>query len=120
MSEYWSATSGTALVFQKEEVRDFFTRYLLETYRKDGVTDRDIDFIDCTISEYGSDSFYFLRSAYRQSLLEDFHSLESCVNERTAAEHKAELFNCVEYCEEECSGGVLYPFKSQPAASLWM
>ena len=74
MSEYWSATSGTALVFQKEEVRDFFTRYLLETYRKDGVTDRDIDFIDCTISEYGSDSFYFLRSAYRQSLLEDFHS----------------------------------------------
>ena len=74
MSEYWSATSGTALVFPKEEVRDFFTRYLLETYRKDGVTDRDIDFIDCTISEYGSDSFYFLRSAYRQSLLEDFHS----------------------------------------------
>lgn len=114
MSEYWSATSGTALVFQKEEVRDFFTRYLLETYRKDGVTDRDIDFIDCTISEYGSDSFYFLRSAYRQSLLEDFHSLESCVNERTAAEHKKELFNCVEYCEEEHSGGVLYPFK-QPA-----
>lgn len=52
MSEYWSATSGTALVFPKEEVRDFFTRYLLETYRKDGVTDRDIDFIDCTISEY--------------------------------------------------------------------
>lgn len=51
MSEYWSATSGTALVFQKEEVRDFFTRYLLETYRKDGVTDRDIDFIDCTISQ---------------------------------------------------------------------
>lgn len=43
MSEYWSATSGTALVFPKEEVRDFFTRYLLETYRKDGVTDRDID-----------------------------------------------------------------------------
>ena len=64
MSEYWSATSGTALVFQKEEVRDFFTRYLLETYRKDGVTDRDIDFIDCTISEYGSDSFYFLLSAF--------------------------------------------------------
>ena len=62
MSEYWSATSGTVLVFPKEEVRDFFTRYLLETYRKDGVTDRDIDFIDCTISEYGSDSFYFLRS----------------------------------------------------------
>ena len=52
MSEYWSATSGTALVSPKEEVRDFFTRYLLETYRKDGVTDRDIDFIDCTISEY--------------------------------------------------------------------
>ena len=25
MSEYWSATSGTALVFPKEEVRDFFT-----------------------------------------------------------------------------------------------
>lgn len=50
MSGYWSATSGTALVFQKEEVRDFFNRYLLETYRKDGVTDRDIDFIDCTIS----------------------------------------------------------------------
>ena len=24
MSEYWSATSGTALVFPKEEVRDFF------------------------------------------------------------------------------------------------
>lgn len=23
MSEYWSATSGTALVFPKEEVRDF-------------------------------------------------------------------------------------------------
>ena len=111
MSEYWSATSGTALVFPKEEVRDFFTRYLLETYRKDGVTDRDIDFIDCTISEYGSDSFYFLRSAYRQSLLEDFHSLESCVNERAAAERKKELFNCVEYCEEEHSGGVLYPFK---------
>ena len=93
MSEYWSPTSGTALVFPKEEVRDFFTRYLLDTYRKDGVTDRDIDFIDCTISEYGSDSFYFLRSAYRQSLLEDFHSLESCVNERAAAEHKKELFN---------------------------
>ena len=90
---------------------DVITRYLLETYRKDGVTDRDIDFIDCTISEYGSDSFYFLRSAYRQSLLEDFHSLESCVNERAAAEHKKELFNCVEYCEEEHSGGVLYPFK---------
>ena len=98
MSGYWSATSGTVLVFPKEEVRDFFTRYLLETYRKDGATDRDVDFIDCTISEYGSDSFYFLRSAYRQSLLEDFHSLESCVNERTAAEHKKELFNCVEYC----------------------
>lgn len=120
MSEYWSATSGTALVFPKEEVRDFFTRYLLETYRKDGVTDRDIDFIDCTISEYGSDSFYFLRSAYRQSLLEDFHSLESCVNERAAAEHKKELFNCVEYCEEEHSGGVLIHSKSQPAVSLWM
>lgn len=90
MSGYWSATSGTVLVFPKEEVRDFFTRYLLETYRKDGATDRDVDFIDCTISEYGSDSFYFLRSAYRQSLLEDFHSLESCVNERTAAEHKKE------------------------------
>lgn len=56
-------------------------------------------------------TFYFLRSAYRQSLLEVFHSLESCVNENTAAEHKKELFNCVEYCEEECSGGVLYPFK---------
>lgn len=111
MSGYWSATSGTVLVLSKEEVRDFFTRYLLETYRKDGVTDKDIDFIDCTISEYGSDSFYFLRSAYRQSLLEVFHSLESCVNENTAAEHKKELFNCVEYCEEECSGGVLYPFK---------
>ena len=80
MSGYWSATSGTALIIPKEEAKDFFTRYLLETYRKDGVTDRDIDFIDCTISEYGSDSFYFLRSAYRQSLLEDFHSLESCVN----------------------------------------
>lgn len=74
MSGYWCATSGTVLIIPKEEVRDFFTRYLLETYRKDGVTDRDIDFIDCTISEYGSDSFYFLRSAYRQSLLEDFHS----------------------------------------------
>ena len=61
MSEYWSATSGTALVFQKEEVRDFFTRYLLETYRKDGVTDRDIDFIDCTISEYGR---FFLLPAF--------------------------------------------------------
>lgn len=24
MSEYWSTTSGTALVFPKEEVRDFF------------------------------------------------------------------------------------------------
>lgn len=69
MSGYWSATSGTVLVFSKEEVKDFFTRYLLETYRKDGATDRDVDFIDCTISEYGSDSFYFLRSAYRQSLL---------------------------------------------------
>ena len=64
MSEYWSATSGTVLVFPKEEVRDFFTRYLLETYRKDGVTDKDIDFIDCTISEYGSDSFYFLLSTF--------------------------------------------------------
>ena len=49
MSGYWCATSGTVLVFPKEEVRDFFTRYLLETYRKDSVTDRDIDFIDCTI-----------------------------------------------------------------------
>ena len=58
MSGYWSATSGTALIIPKEEAKDFFTRYLLETYRKDGVTDRDIDFIDCTISEYGSDSFY--------------------------------------------------------------
>lgn len=38
MSGYWGATSGTALVFQKEEVKDFFTRYLLETYRKGGVT----------------------------------------------------------------------------------
>lgn len=46
MSGYWGATSGTALVFQKEEVKDFFTRYLLETYRKDGVTDEDIDSID--------------------------------------------------------------------------
>ena len=27
MSEYWSATSGTALVFPKEEVRDFFTEF---------------------------------------------------------------------------------------------
>ena len=119
MSGYWCATSGTVLVLSKEEVRDFFTRYLLETYRKDGVTDKDIDFIDCTISEYGSDSFYFLRSAYRQSLLEDFHSLESCVNERTAAEHKKELLNCVEYCEEEHSGGVLYPFK-KPARSKFV
>lgn len=110
MSGYWSATSGTVLVLSKEEVRDFFTRYLLETYMKDGVTDRDIDFIDCMISNYG-DNFYFLRSAYRQSLLEGFHSLKSCVNERTTAEHKKELFNCVEYCEEECSGGMLYPFK---------
>ena len=93
MSEYWSATSGTALVFPKEEVRDFFTRYLLETYRKDGVTDRDIDFIDCTISEYGSDSFYFLRSAYRQSLLEDFHSR----NLRAFFEYKTFIqnFQCV-------------------------
>lgn len=117
MSGYWSATSGTALIIPKEEAKDFFTRYLLETYRKDGVTDRDIDFIDCTISEYGSDSFYFLRSAYRQSLLEDFHSLESCVNERNAAEHKKELFNCVEYCEEEYSGGVLYSFKEPACGS---
>lgn len=115
MSGYWSATSGTVLILPKEEVKDFFTRYLLETYRKDGVTDN----IDCTISEYGSDSFYFLRSAYRQSLLEDFHSLESCVNENTAAEHKKELFNCVEYCEEEHSGGVLYPFK-KPARSKFV
>lgn len=45
MSGYWSATSGTVLVFPKEEVRDFFTRYLLETYRKDGATDRDVDFM---------------------------------------------------------------------------
>lgn len=119
MSGYWCATSGTALIIPKEEAKDFFTRYLLETYRKDGVTDRDIDFIDCTISEYGSDSFYFLRSAYRQSLLEDFHSLESCVNERNAAEHKKELFNCVEYCEEEYSGGVLYPFK-EPACGKFV
>jgi len=110
MSEYWSATSGTVLVFHKEEAKDFFTRYLLETYRKDGVTDEDIDFINSTISDY-EDDFYFLRSAYRQSLLEDFHSMESCVDERTATEHQKELFNCVEYCEEECSGGVLYPFK---------
>ena len=118
MSGYWGATSGTVLVFHKEEVMDFFTRYLLETYRKDGVTDKDIDFINSTISDYGDD-FYFLRSAYRQSLLEDFHSLESCVNERTAAEHKKELFNCVEYFEEEHSGGVLYPFK-QPARSKFV
>lgn len=110
MSGYWSATSGTVLIFSKEEVKDFFTRYLLETYRKDGVTDEDIDSIDCMISDYGS-SFCFLRSAYRQRLLEDFHSLESCVNERTAVEHKKELFDCVEYREEECSGGMLYPFK---------
>ena len=110
MSEYWSATSGTVLVFPKEEAMDFFTRYLLETYRKDGVTDEDIDFISSMISDYGSD-FYFLRSAYRQSLLEDFRSLESCVNEMTAAEHTKELFDCVEYCEEKCSGGMLYPFK---------
>ena len=54
MSGYWGATSGTALVFPKEEVKDFFTRYLLETYRKDGVTDEDIDSIDCMISDYGS------------------------------------------------------------------
>ena len=51
MSGYWGATSGTALVFQKEEVKDFFTRYLLETYRKGGVTDEDIDSIDCMISD---------------------------------------------------------------------
>lgn len=118
MLEYWSATSGTALIISKEEVRDFFTRYLLETYRKDGVTDEDIDFINSTISDYGDD-FYFLRSAYRQSLLEDFHSMESCVDERTAAEHTKELFNCVEYCEEECSGGMLYPFK-KPASGKFM
>lgn len=110
MSGYWSAASGTALVFSKEEVSDFFTRYLLETYRKNGVTDEDIDFINSMISDYGSD-FYFLRSAYRQSLLEDFRSLESCVNERIAAEHTKELFDCVEYCEEERSGGIFYPFK---------
>lgn len=111
MSGYWGATSGTVLVFPKEEVKDFFTRYLLETYRKDGVTDEDIDSIDCMISDYGS-SFCFLRSAYRQSLLEDFHSLESCVNERPDAKHKKELFDCVEYCEEECSGGIFYPVKN--------
>ena len=111
MSGYWSAAGGTALVFSKEEVSDFFTRYLLETYRKNGVTDEDIDFINSMISDYGSD-FYFLGSAYRQSLLEDFRSLESCVDERTAEEHTKELFNCVEYCEEERSGGVLYPFKT--------
>lgn len=111
MSGYWSAASGTALVFSKEEVSDFFTRYLLETYRKNGVTDEDIDFINSMISDYGSD-FYFLRSAYRQSLLEDFRSLESCVNERIAAEHTKELFDCVEYCEEECSGGIFYPVKN--------
>lgn len=113
MSGYWGATSGTALVFQKEEVKDFFTRYLLETYRKGGVTDEDIDSIDCMISDYGS-SFCFLRSAHRQSLLENFHSLESCVNEGSTAKHKKELFDCVEYCEEECSGGIFYPFK-EPA-----
>lgn len=113
MSGYWGATSGTALVFQKEEVKDFFTRYLLETYRKGGVADEDIDSIDCMISDYGS-SFCFLRSAHRQSLLENFHSLESCVNEGSTAKHKKELFDCVEYCEEECSGGIFYPFK-EPA-----
>ena len=50
MSGYWSATSGTALIIPKEEAKDFFTRYLLETYSKVGVTDRYIDFIYCTIS----------------------------------------------------------------------
>ena len=115
----WRRLAGSLLGTRQIYLCGAVRRYLLETYRKDGVTDRDIDFIDCTISEYGSDSFYFLRSAYRQSLLEDFHSLESCVNERTAAEHKAELFNCVEYCEEECSGGVLYPFK-KPASGKFV
>ena len=118
MSGYWSAASGTALILHKEEVSDFFTRYLLETYRKNGVTDEDIDFINSMISDYGSD-FYFLSSAYRQSLLEDFRSLESCVDERTAEEHTKELFNCVEYCEEERSGGVLYPFK-KPAIGTFV
>ena len=118
MSGYWSAASGTALILHKEEVSDFFTRYLLETYRKNGVTDEDLDFINSTISDYGSD-FHFLRSTYRQSLLEDFRSLESCVDERTAAEHTKELFDCVEYCEEECSGGVLYPFK-KPASGKFV
>ena len=117
MSEYWSATSGTALVFPKEEVRDFFTRYLLETYRKDGVTDRDIDFIDCTISEYGSDSFYFLRSAYRQSLLEDFHSLESCVLLPNIRKNCSTAWNTAKKNTlAECS----IHSKSQPAVSLWM
>ena len=110
MSGYWGATSGTALVFQKEEVKDFFTRYLLETYRKGGVTDEDIDSIDCMISDYGS-SFCFLRSAHRQSLLEDFHSLESCVNEGSIAKHKKELFDFVEYCTRS---------KNQHTVSSWM
>lgn len=83
MSGYWSATSGTALIIPKEEAKDFFTRYLLETYRKDGVTDRDTacgKFVDV---KDGSYIIYTDKSTRPQDLLGDegYKSTEEIVKE---------------------------------------
>lgn len=105
MSQYFSAVSGMAVVFSPKEVTEFLTRYLLETYKKDGVTDDDVNYItDCV-----SDSFYLIRSKYRFDFIKEFPSIEKCMDDNIIEKHKNKLFKCIEYNENSCSGGILYP-----------
>ena len=105
MSQYFSAVSGMAVVFSPKEVTEFLTRYLLETYKKDGVTDGDVNYITNCVS----DSFYLIRSKYRFDFVNEFPSIEKCMDDDVAEKHKNKLFKCTEYNEDSCSGGVLYP-----------
>lgn len=110
MVSYWSALSGTVLVLDKKEVKDFLKKYISVNFKAGEEPDeQDMKELNDMIDENGYDEMPFFRSVCREQFTLSFPTLESCIEADFRSMEK-NIFTAMLYDEDEYSGGVMYKF----------
>ena len=109
MSSYWAGYAGLTLMLEKEEITDFFKRYLAKTFYKDS-DDIPVEKLQDLISEYSAPEIGFVKSKCVNE--NPFTTLEeSVVDVNFDKSNTEKLFTIMPWDEDQYDGALFIPME---------
>ena len=109
MSNYWAGYTGLAIMLEKEEITNFFKRYLSKTFYKDS-DNIPVEKLQDLISEYSASEIGFVKSKYVNE--NPFTTLEESIVDVDFDRSNAEkLFTIMPWDNDQYDGALFIPME---------